>query len=264
MNLDFSDEQKQLREQVRRFLSENCTSETVRAILEGPESYDKKLYQGLAELGVLGAAIPEEYGGVGLGHLELCVVAEELGRVLAPVPVSSSIYLTAEFLMLAGTEKQKETWLPKLAAGEAIGAFSYAEGQGRMSPAKIKATVSGGKLKGTKSPVADGDVADIAVVAAKNEKGQVSLYLVDLSAKGVSRETLESIDPTRSQARLTFDGAPAELLGTEGDGWHIASQVLDRAAVLMAFEQVGGADRSLEIARDYALERMAFGRPIGS
>ena len=89
MNLDFSDEQKQLREQVRRFLSENCTSETVRAILEGPESYDKKLYQGLAELGVLGAAIPEEYGGVGLTHLELCVVAEELGRVLAPVPVSS-------------------------------------------------------------------------------------------------------------------------------------------------------------------------------
>ena len=264
MNLDFSDEQKQLREQVRRFLSENCTSETVRAILEGPESYDKKLYQGLAELGVLGAAIPEEYGGVGLTHLELCVVAEELGRVLAPVPVSSSIYLTAEFLMLAGSEKQKETWLPKLAAGEAIGAFAFAEGQGRMAPAKIKAAVSGGKLTGTKLPVADGDVADVLVVAARNEKGQVSLYLVEAGAKGVSRETLESIDPSRSQARVTFDGAPAELLGTEGDGWHIATQVLDRAAVLMAFEQVGGADRSLEIARDYALERMAFGRPNGS
>src|SRR5690606_34288681 len=103
--------------------------------------------------------------------LELCVVAEELGRVLAPVPVSSSIYLTAEFLMLAGSEKQKETWLPKLASGEAIGAFAFAEGQGRMAPAKIKATVSGGKLSGTKSPVADGDVADVLVVAAKNEKG---------------------------------------------------------------------------------------------
>ncbi len=264
MNLDFSDEQKQLREQVRRFLSENCTSETVRSILEGPESYDKKLYQGLAELGVLGAAIPEEYGGVGLTHLELCVVAEELGRVLAPVPVSSSIYLTAEFLMLAGSEKQKETWLPKLASGEAIGAFAFAEGQGRMAPAKIKTAVSGGKLSGTKSPVADGDVADVLVVAAKNEKGNVSLYLVEAAAKGVSRETLETIDPTRSQARITFDGASAELLGAEGDGWHIATQVLDRAAVLMAFEQVGGADRSLEIARDYALERMAFGRPIGS
>ncbi|MBY9068099.1 acyl-CoA/acyl-ACP dehydrogenase [Hyphomonas sp. WL0036] len=264
MNLDFSDEQKQLREQVRRFLSENCTSETVRTILEGPESYDRKLYQGLAELGVLGAAIPEEYGGVGLGHLELCVVAEELGRVLAPVPVSSSIYLVAEFLLLAGSEAQKQAWLPKLAAAEAVGAFAFAEGQGRVTPAKIKASVSGGKLSGVKSPVADGDVADVAVVAAKNEKGQVSLYLVDLSGKGVSRTTLDTLDPTRGQAALTFDGAAAELLGGEGDGWNIASQVMDRAAVLMAFEQVGGADRALEIARDYALERMAFGRPIGS
>nr|WP_225908155.1 acyl-CoA dehydrogenase family protein [Hyphomonas sediminis] len=262
--MDFSDEQKQLREQVRRFLSENCTSETVRTILEGPESYDRKLYQGLAELGVLGAAIPEEYGGVGLGHLELCVVAEELGRVLAPVPVSSSIYLVAEFLLLAGSEAQKQAWLPKLAAAEAVGAFAFAEGQGRVTPAKIKASVSGGKLSGVKSPVADGDVADVAVVAAKNEKGQVSLYLVDLSGKGVSRTTLDTLDPTRGQAALTFDGAAAELLGGEGDGWNIASQVMDRAAVLMAFEQVGGADRALEIARDYALERMAFGRPIGS
>ena len=107
MNLDFSDEQKQLRDQVRRFLSEKCPPEAVRAILEGDERYDKSLYAGLAEMGLLGAAIPEEYGGVGLGHLELCVVAEELGRVLAPVPVSSSIYLAAEFLLLAGSENQK-------------------------------------------------------------------------------------------------------------------------------------------------------------
>lgn len=264
MNLDFSDEQKQLRDQVRRFLTGNCTSEAVRAILEGGGRYDKSLYKGLADLGVLGAAIPEEYGGVGLGHLELCVVAEELGRVLAPVPVSSSIYLAAEILMLAGSEKQKSTWLPKLAAGEAIGTFALVEGQGRMNADKVAAAVKGGLLSGRKSPVADGADADFAIVAALNEAGKISLYLVSLDDAGVSKEVLNTIDPTRGQATLTFDKVPVELVGGEGDGWHIASQVMDRAAVLMAFEQLGGADSALEMARDYALERMAFGRQIGS
>jgi len=264
VNLDFSDEQKQLRDQVRRFLSEQCPPTAVRAILEGGERYDKSLYAGLAELGVLGAAIPEEYGGVGLGHLELCVVAEELGRVLAPVPVASSIYLSAEFLLLAGSESQKSEWLPKLASGEAIGAFAMVEGQGRTKPESIKARVSGGKLSGEKMPVADGCDADFAIVAARDEKDGVSLYIVSLTGEGVTRKALESIDPTRGQARITFDNAPVEPLGNSGDGWHIATQVLDRAAVLMAFEQLGGADRALEMARDYALDRMAFGRPIGS
>lgn len=264
MNLDFSDEQKQLRDQMRRFLAETCTSARVRAILEGPESYDRALYRGLAELGVLGAAIPEEYGGSGLTHLELCVVAEELGRALAPVPVSSSIYLAAEFLLQAGSGQQKQAWLPRLAAGDAVGTFAVSEGQGRTTPAKILAKVEGGRLTGAKFPVADGDVADVAVVMARNEQGAVSLYLIELAAAGVRRERLESIDPARSHARLVFERAPAELLGAQGDGWHIASQVLDRAAILMAFEQLGGADRALEMARDYALERMAFGRPIGS
>lgn len=264
MNLDFSDEQKQLRDQVRRYLSEVCTPEAVRTVLEGSDGYDRNLWQGLAELGVLGAAIPEEYGGVGLSHLELCVVAEEIGRVLAPVPVSSSIYLAAEFLLLAGSEAQKQAWLPKLASGETIGTFAFSEGQGRVTPAAISAKVQGGKLTGTKIPVADGNAADFAVVAARDEADTVSLYIVDLGSKGVSREALDSIDPTRNQARLTFDKAPAELLGGKGDGWNIATQVLDRAAILMAFEQLGGADRALEMARDYALDRMAFGRPIGS
>ena len=264
MNLDFSDEQKQLRDQVRRFLSEKCPPEAVRAILEGDERYDKSLYAGLAEMGLLGAAIPEEYGGVGLGHLELCVVAEELGRVLAPVPVSSSIYLAAEFLLLAGSENQKSEWLPKLASGEAVGTFALVEGQGRVRPDKIAASVKGGKLSGAKMPVADGFDADFAIVAARDEAGGISLYLASLAGDGVTREVLETIDPTRGQARITFENVSVEPLGATGDGWYIATQVIDRAAVLMAFEQLGGADRALEMARDYALERMAFGRPIGS
>jgi acyl-CoA dehydrogenase len=218
---------------------------------------------GLGEMGFLGAAIPEEYGGVGLGHLELCVIAEELGRAIAPVPTASSIYLAAEFLMIAGSQAQKQAWLPKLASGETIGTFAYGEGLGRVTEKSIKATVSGGKLSGTKTPVADGEIADLAVVAAR-EGGKVSLYLVDLTGPGVTRATLDTIDPTRGQSTITFKDAPAELLGVAGDGWRLAAEVLDRAAILLAFEQVGGSDRALEMGRDYALDRMAFGRPIGS
>ena len=263
MNFDFSDEQKQLREEARRFLADRCPSTAVRAVLEGGQSYDKALWKGLAEMGFLGAAIPEEYGGVGLGHLELCVIAEELGRALAPVPMASSIYLAAEALMVAGSADQKAKWLPLLASGEAIGTLALAEGVGRTTEATIKTQVSGGKLSGTKVPVADGDIADVAIVVARSGGG-VELFIVDLNGPGVTRETLESIDPSRGQARLVFDGAPAEQLGAAGEGWRTAADVLDRAAVLVSFEQVGGADRALEMGRDYALERMAFGRQIGS
>lgn len=267
MNLDFSDDQKALQDQVRRFLADKCQPAQVRAILEGPEPYDKALYKGLAELGVLGVAIPEEHGGLGLGHLELCLVAEELGRVLAPVPVSSSIYLAAEFLLLAGSDAQKAAWLPKLASGEAVGTYASAEGSGRLKADGVKASVKDGKLSGVKLAVPDGDVADVAVVLAQGPTGGaggLGLYLVDLNGPGVKRGTMETIDPTRNYARLTFDGAPAALMGAEGDGWGLAERVIDRAAILIAYEQVGGADRALEMARDYALDRMAFGRPIAS
>jgi len=263
VNFDFSDDQKQLREQARRFLTDRCPPSAVRVILEGSESYDRALWKGLGEMGFLGAAIPEEYGGVGLGHLELCVIAEELGRAVAPVPVASSIYLAAEFLMAAGTEAQKQAWLPKVASGELIGTFALAEGIGRVTEKSIKATVVSGKLSGTKTPVADGDIADFAVVAARTG-AHVDLFLVDLNGPGVTRTVVDSIDPTRSQATLVFEGATAEPLGGNREGWRIASEVMDRAAVLIAFEQVGGSDRALEMGRDYALERMAFGRPIGS
>jgi alkylation response protein AidB-like acyl-CoA dehydrogenase len=268
MNFDFSDEQKQLKDQARRFLADKCPTKAVRAILEGPEPFDRALWKALGEMGYMGTVIPEQYGGLGAGYLELCIIAEELGRALAPVPFASSVYLAAEFLLAAGSEAQKKAWLPLVASGEKIGCFAYAEGAGRVSPATIELRASGNRLTGTKMPVLDGDVADFAVVAARTANGDqardISLFLVDLNGLGVTRSTLQTIDPTRAQAKLSFDGAIGEPLGAAGEGWWLASAVLDRAAVLTAFEQIGGAERALEMARDYALDRIAFGRPIGS
>jgi acyl-CoA dehydrogenase len=267
MNFDFSDDQKQLRDQARRFLAEKCSPKAVRAVLEGKAEYDRDLWKGLAEMGFLGVAIPEEYGGTGAGHLELCVIAEELGRVLAPVPFSSTVYLAAEALLLAGSEEQKQKWLPKISSGEAIGTLALFEGTGNPSPAAVKLAVSNGTLTGTKKPVADGAIADFAIVAARTgtsgRETDVSLFLVDLKA-GVTAKALQNVDPSRQQAELTFAGAKAEPLGAANEGWSILSRVMDRAAVLIAFEQVGGADRALEMGRDYALDRIAFGRQIGS
>jgi alkylation response protein AidB-like acyl-CoA dehydrogenase len=268
MNFEFSDEQVELRNTARRFLEAKCSPKAVRAILEGAAPFDRALWAGLAEMGFLGIVIPEEFGGLGAGYLEMCVVAEELGRVLAPVPFGSSAVLATEFLLAAGSPAQKAGWLPKLATGEAIGTFAFAEGTGATMPRSIQTQLSGGTITGVKLPVADGDVADFAIVAARTGAGAderaIGLFIVDLTEPGVTRETVATIDPTRSHAKLSFDAVSAEPLGAAGEGWATIQAVYDRAAVLTAFEQVGGADRALEMARDYALERMAFGRPIGS
>lgn len=268
MNFEFSDDQKQLRDQARRYLSEHSPPKAVRAVLEGKAPYDEALWKGLAEMGFLGVAIPEEFGGAGAGHLELCVIAEEMGRALAPVPFSSTIYLAAEAIMLAGSDAQKAKWLPKIASGEAIGTLALFEGVGNPSHKAIKVSASQGAISGIKTPVADGAIADFAIVAARTgstgRETDIGLFIVDLNGEGVTRKALANLDQAHGQAEITFDRGKAEPLGATSEGWSILTRVLDRAAVLMAFEQVGGADRALEMGRDYALDRIAFGRQIGS
>ena len=268
MNFDFSDEQKQLRDEARKFLSQQCPPKAVRTVLDGKAPYDKALWKGLAEMGFLGVAIPEAYGGTGAGHLELCVIAEEMGRALAPVPFSSTVYLAAEALLLAGSEAQKRKWLPMIAKGEAIGTLALFEGRGNPAPGAIKLGADNGLLNGTKKPVPDGAIAHFAIVAARTgssgRETDISLFLVDLKSEGVAVNALTNLDPSRGQAEIAFTNCKAEPLGRAGEGWALVTQVLDRAAVLIAFEQVGGADRALEMGRDYALDRIAFGRPIGS
>src|SRR3954468_4313938 len=229
MNFDFSDEQKQLRDEARKFLAEKCSPKAVRVVLDGKEPYDRQLWKGLAEMGFLGVAIPEEFGGAGAGHLELCVIAEEIGRALAPVPFSSTVYLAAEALLLAGSDAQKQKWLPAIAQGHAVGTLALFEGSGNPSPKAIKLTATNGVLNGSKKPVADGAVADFAIVAARTgssgRDSDIALYLVDLTSEGVETRALTSIDPSRNQAEITFTNVEAELLGAANEGWSILAQV---------------------------------------
>src|SRR6185503_3871223 len=141
MNFDFSDDQKMLRDQARKFLAEKSSRKVVRDVLnDAAKSHDAALWKGVAEQGWLGAAIPEEFGGLGLGGLEQCVLAEEIGRAVAPIPFSSTIYFFAEAILAAGSLAQKSSLLPKIASGELIGAFALSEGPGAPSPTSIDAS----------------------------------------------------------------------------------------------------------------------------
>lgn len=264
MNFDFSDEQKALKDEARKFLAAKCPPDRVRKLMEeGSSGHDAELWAAIIEQGWTGAAIPEEHGGLGLGYLELCCIAEELGRAVAPTPFASSVYFFAEAVLMAGSDAQKAAFLPKIVTGEVVGSFATSERVGPVTADSVDAEVSGGKLTGIKLPVMDGLVATHAVVLAK-EGGKPGLFIVDLSAAGVSREPLRMMDGSRGAAKISFANVAAERLGEAGEGITLSDAVHDRAAVLLSFEQVGGADMCLEMAKDYALNRFAFGRPIAA
>ena len=265
MNFDFTDDQKALKEEARRFLTDASPLSVARGVLEGEgDGFNPRLWGRLVEQGWLGTAIPEVYGGYGIGYVELCALAEELGRALAPVPFASTIYQFPEALLLGGSEEQKQALLPRVVTGEVIGTLAVAEGPGEVSPARVAARYVDGRLTGTKLPVVDGMAATHALVLAGADDGP-GLFMVDLSGAGVHREAVATIDPSRGAARLVLNGVAAERLAnaSAGEGFELLARIEQRAAVMIAFEQLGGADRCLEMARDYALERYAFGRPIG-
>ena len=264
MDFDFSDELKQLREQARKFLGGRDARGATRAVLEG-RAGTTDLWPELAGLGWLGADLAEEHGGSRLGPLALCVLAEELGRAAAPVPFISTVCLFGAALQTLGSAAQQARWLPPLAEGAVLGTVAIAEQAGPLAPGRIAARVDAGRLSGIKLPVADAMEADVALVAA-HAHGRCGWYLVELDAPGVARRPVPSLDRSRPQAEVRFDQVPcAPLPGATGaTDWQDVRAVLERAAVPLAFEQLGCAQAALEMARDYALERYAFGRPIAS
>ena len=263
MNFEFSSDQMLLRDQARKFLENEESVKKAREVLEGDQTHDESLWRSVVEMGWTATTIPEEFDGLGLGYLELCVIAEELGRSLAPTPFSSSVYLATEASINQGSKEQHQKYLPKLAAGEIVGTLAHTETTNSPSPENLNCELSNNKLNGIKIAVTDGDVANFAVVSAK-EGDKVVLGLVDLASKGVEITSQNTLDPSRSHASIKFKDADAEILGSSQDGWVALQEILDHAAVLFAFEQLGGAEACMDMAKEYAMGRFAFGRPIAS
>jgi alkylation response protein AidB-like acyl-CoA dehydrogenase len=267
MNFAFTEEQEQLRQFVRSFLEDKSSEAAVREQMDTERGYDPAVWSQMAEqLGLQSLIVPEEHGGQGFTFVELGVVLEEMGRALLCAPFFSGVLATCA-LLHAADEDAKAAHLPGIASGETIATLAFTEENGKWDESGItmeaSASGDGHSLSGVKSFVIDGHIANLIIVAARTGAG-VSLFAVDGDASGLTRESLATMDQTRKQAKLTFDDTPAKLIGAEGSGWDTMSTVLDLGAVALAAEQVGGAQFVLEMAVQYAKDRVQFGRPIGS
>ena len=264
MNFAFTEEQEQLRQFVRSFMEDKSSEEAVREQMDTEKGYDDAVWSQMAEqMGLQSLIIPEAHGGQGFTFVELGVVLEEMGRALICAPFFSGL-LASLAIMHSGDEAAAGNYLPGIASGETIATLAYTEENGKWDESAVTATAdAAGKITGTKSFVIDGHTASLLIVAAKSAAG-VSLYAVDASDSGVTATALSTMDQTRKQAKVELNGAQGTLIGTDGGGWDTLVTVLDLAAVALAAEQVGGAQFVLEMAVQYAKDRVQFGRPIGS
>lgn len=273
MNFSFSEEQQEFRLILRRFLEDKSPTTEVRRLMETDEGCDPDVWRQVCQdLGLTGVHIPEEYGGQGFGFVELGIVLEEMGRALLCAPYFASTVLAATTILNAGTEEDKKTYLPPIAAGDVIATLAFTEDNGQWDNAGVEMTATpsgdGYALNGTKSFVLDGASASQIVVLARSpgstgDEG-LSLFLVSGDADGLNRRQLKTVDETRKLARLEFKNVSAVLLGEDGAAAAPIAKTLDQAAVCLANEMVGGADKLRESAVEYSLLRVQFGRAIGS
>jgi alkylation response protein AidB-like acyl-CoA dehydrogenase len=273
MKFNFTDEQQEFRSVLRRFLEDKSPTTEVRRLMETEEGCDPEVWRQLSqELGLTAIHIPESYGGQGFGVGELAIAVEEMGRALLCAPYFASTVLAATAILKAGSEDQKQLMLPDIALGETIATLALAEESGVWDTSGIAMTATASRdkytLEGTKSFVLDGCTAGLIVVVARkagsSDDDGVSFFTIAGDAAGLERVQLNSLDPTRKLARLTFNGVDAELLGEEGAAARPLAETLDVAAICLANEMVGGAERLRESAVEYANMRVQFGRAIGS
>jgi len=275
MNFDFSDDQKLLADQVKRFLDERCDSRAVRRVLDGDARYAPDVWNGLVDMGLIGTAVPEAYGGTGAGYLELCLVAQQVGAHLAPVPFGSTVYLVAEALLAFGSEEQKARFLKPMARGELLGAFCLTEPEAGSDAAAIRsrARKDGNHyvLNGVKQFITSGENADVAIVFAVTDpaagKKGLSAFIVPTDTPGyrVARTEEKLGQRASDTCQIVFEDlrlTPDLLLGTEGDGYRIALSNLEGGRIGIAAQSVGMARAAYSAALGYAKERQTFGRPI--
>ena len=273
MRITHSDEQEEFRRVVRRFLEDQSPPSEVRRLMETPEGCDPAVWEQLSrELGLPAVHIPEEYGGQGFSFVELCIATEEMGRALLCGPWFASVVLAANAILEGATETRRKELLPGIAAGETVATLAVAEPSGRWDAEGVALTAESAdgafRLDGEKSYVLDGHSADLIVVVARapGSSGDdgLSFFTVAGDADGLERRPLATVDATRKQASLRFSGVRGELLGELGAGGPALARTLDLAAIALANESVGGAQKVLEESVEYAKTRVQFGRPIGS
>ncbi len=263
MSASFTEDQEELRRYVRRWLDERASIDEVRLIMETDEGYDPELWKEMGELGWLGMAIPEQYGGAGYGFGELAILCEEMGRGLFPSPFLSAVVMAAYLVEALGSDDQKSALLPGIAAGDVRPTVV----SGTSGSTGIRAGGRNGEweLSGSARFVLDGHTADPLLVIASGEQGP-AVFVVDGDAGGVARRRLDVMDLTRPQARIDLDSARGVPLGS-GDGAEVEKAVEGmkwRAVAALAMEQAGGTQACLDMSVAYAKERHQFGRPIGS
>jgi len=272
MNLDTSAEQRELRESVRRFLAERAPLTRVRELMETTGGTDPDVWrQASAQLSLPGIAVPEEYGGAGFSFAEQAIVLEELGAALFTGPYLAGAVLAATALLASDDTEAKKDLLPGIAAGETVATLAFTEDGGSWDPASIRLaatqkaqqTQNGWRLDGHKSFVLDGHTADLILAVATTGTG-LSLFAVNATADGLTRRPLPTLDQTRKLARLAFSDVKARLVGEQGAARSVLDRTLDVAALALAAEQLGGAQRALDMAVAYAKVRRQFGRPVGS
>jgi alkylation response protein AidB-like acyl-CoA dehydrogenase len=268
MIFTFTDEQRELAATLRRFLRDKSPSSEVRRLMSTEQGYDPQTWAQLAgQLGLQGLAIPEKYGGSGAGPVELAIACEEMGRALLCAPYFSTAVLAAQALLATGDQAAAEEFLPSLADGTVIATLAVCEDDGAWATdglrTRARRSGDGYLLDGHKSFVLDGHTADLLLVVAQAEDGP-AMFAVRGDADGLACRPLETLDMTRKQAALSLDAVPARLIGAEGSAVGVVARTVRLAAVALAAEQVGGAQRCLDMSVDYAKIRMQFGRPIGS
>src|SRR5215469_4938023 len=263
----FTDEQQDLRDMVRRFLAEKSPVSEVRRLMATEAGYDPAVWAQLGQLGLAGLTIPEKYGGAGRGPVEQLIVCEEMGAALLCAPYLASAVLVACALQASGDEAAQADLLPAIASGQTIATLAGPEEDGSWSPDELHATArrSGDRylLDGRKSFVLDGMIADLILVAASSDDGP-ALFAVDGDAPGLSGQAMQTLDLTRKQAVLTFSSVPGRPVGQPAAAAEIVAQAVRGGMLALAAEQVGGAQRCLDMAVAYAKVRHQFGRAIGS
>lgn len=269
MLFTLTDEQTLIQETARAFFAEHATSAAIRATIETDSAFDASLWtMVMAEMGFGGIALPESYGGSGLGQVELAIIMMEMGRNLYPSPYLSSVCMAASAILNSGSEAQKESLLPDIASGKRIAALAYMSVTGKQTPDATLSELEGGfRLHGSSGFVPYGHVADLFVIAARSPNGELHLLTLDASTPGLSVERHTTMDMTRPLSTLRFDNITInadQLLGSPEKATSALERTLDLARIALAAEQAGGAEAILDMTVNYSKDRIQFGRPIGS